>query len=45
MAIPDFQTLMLHSPRLASFGKPDLHEQTARRCLALVKCRLGEESK
>jgi hypothetical protein len=34
MAIPDFQTLMLHRPRLASLGKTDLHEQTARRRFA-----------
>jgi hypothetical protein len=45
VAISDFQTLMLHRPRLASLGKPDLHEQTATRRFALVKFRLGEELK
>jgi hypothetical protein len=35
MAIPDFQTLMLHRPRVALLGKPDLHEQTATRRFAL----------
>jgi hypothetical protein len=42
MAIPDFQMLILHRPRLASLGKPDLHEQTATRRFAFVKFRLGK---
>ena len=45
MAMPNFQTLMLHRPRLASLGTPDLREQTARRRFELVKFRLGEELK
>jgi hypothetical protein len=45
MAIPNFQTLVLHRPRLRSFGKADLREQTDRRRFALVKFMVGEKSK